>query len=381
MISGSFPPIQDGVGDYTGKLLEVMRRQFTADITLITTKTLIPSKLNSFLNDAKQMHTVTAWDFRSIRKIIRLIRRKRPHVVHIQYPALGYGRYPWVSFLPLVVRLMLPSTKVIATIHEFSGRSLSGKLRTIPLIVFSHRVIVVTSEYYNDIRRFWPQAVKKLVEIPVGSNITPPEEIDGEELKKLRDTLGFNAEDIVVCYFGVVRPRKGLETLLGAFRLVKAPNPQTKLLIAGHVKDEEYKAQLLFRYSAEPAVIKSIHFTGSCPSNLVSKYLMLADICVLPFDDGVTSKRSSFICAMQHGLPTITTWSKHMPSGLVDRHNVILVRPKDEKALAEAIIEIASNAALRATLSRNAREFGTRFSWEAIAEKTWAVYREVCSSS
>ncbi len=41
MISGSYPPMKDGVGDYTQRLFSVLKRKFEEpNIFLITTKTV-----------------------------------------------------------------------------------------------------------------------------------------------------------------------------------------------------------------------------------------------------------------------------------------------------------------------------------------------------
>jgi glycosyltransferase involved in cell wall biosynthesis len=234
-------------------------------------------------------------------------------------------------------------------------------------------VIIVSSKYRRDISRFWPPAKRKLVDIPVGANITPsPDLCDG--LEQLRSTLSFGKEDIVACYFGVVRPGKGIETLLKAFRHVQVRSAKVKLLVVGHIQDESYYDRVVSPLIAQLKVPEDVIFTGSCPPELVSRYLALADLCVLPFDDGVTAKRGSFVCALQHGLPIITTKSEHPPVGLIDRHNAILVEPGDVEALADAIVELAENEDLRARLSSGALVLAKQFDWASIARQTWGVY-------
>jgi glycosyltransferase involved in cell wall biosynthesis len=56
---------------------------------------------------------------------------------------------------------------------------------------------------------------------------------------------------------------------------------------------------------------------------------------------------------------------------------VWLVPRQDPEALADAILRLAGDPALRERLARGARELGRTFQWAQIAQDTQEVYRVV----
>ena len=77
--------------------------------------------------------------------------------------------------------------------------------------------------------------------------------------------------------------------------------------------------------------------------------------------------------AMQCGAPVICSNSSSLPE--VAGNAAILVDPKDEVALAEAIVGILSNPARRHELVALSIRQASRFSWESSAEKVAQAYR------
>jgi glycosyltransferase involved in cell wall biosynthesis len=143
----------------------------------------------------------------------------------------------------------------------------------------------------------------------------------------------------------------------------------------------------------ELGLSERVMWTGYTPQEEVSANLLASDICVLPYRDGASFRRGSFMAALVHGLPIITThcarlpksgrlWksavSPHLPR-LRDGENVLLVPPDDAAALAEAIARLADSPQLRQRLRQGAKELSKAFGWDSIAEKTLEVYHAVCA--
>jgi glycosyltransferase involved in cell wall biosynthesis len=57
----------------------------------------------------------------------------------------------------------------------------------------------------------------------------------------------------------------------------------------------------------------------------------------------------------------------------------VLVDPKNERAIAEALIRLDHDTALCAELREKGRARAAQFPWRRSAEKTLAMYREVAS--
>jgi len=185
--------------------------------------------------------------------------------------------------------------------------------------------------------------------------------------------LGLSDQDMVLAYFGYVYPMKGVETLLSAFGVLPV---STRLIMIGD-GDGEYLSKLR-ELSKQAGGSERVIWTGHCKpeEEFASLYLHAADICVLPFNDGVRLNNSSFAVAVSHGLPIVTTRGEFLEAPFLDGHNVRLCPPKDSGALATAIGELISSPATRQKLARGAREFAeSHFSWERVIESTLEVLR------
>jgi glycosyltransferase involved in cell wall biosynthesis len=190
--------------------------------------------------------------------------------------------------------------------------------------------------------------------------------------------LGFGDRDFVVAYFGVVYRSKGVETLLKAFQKVATQQPEVKLALIGgqaSVIDGSSYFQEIVELSRqlgiEEKMVAREYDWNSLDGSL---YLRAADICVLPFDNGVTLIRSSFAGAAAHGLPIITTRGNTLESPYVDGTNVLLCPPKDPESLAAAIDLVISNPELRQRLADGASEMARElFSWDKVIDRTIAA--------
>jgi len=371
IVSGSYPPMEDGVSDYTHILFFALKQKLKS-VFLVTTRTSISKEET----ERGVFGVVEKWSFRALLDIVKRIQKAKPAIVHFQYPDNAYGRRPAANFLPVVLRIVLPKIKIVSTIHEFSNRTLKGKLRLLISIAASHKIIIVNKEYERDIKRYWPFMNGRSIHIPVGSNISLPLESDKGEMCRLRNTLGIGENDPVISYFGIIRRGKGLELLLEAFHQVLQKRSNAKLLLVGQIRAEYYE-QSLKKIIESRRLDSSVILTGACEHSEISQYLGLATMCVLPFEDGVSTKRTSFVTSLQHKLPTITTEGEFLPDGLINYKNVILVKYGDEKVLASKMTELIENEELRNNLRSNAQEVLKNYSWDSIIEKTVNVYRSL----
>jgi glycosyltransferase involved in cell wall biosynthesis len=82
--------------------------------------------------------------------------------------------------------------------------------------------------------------------------------------------------------------------------------------------------------------------------------------------------------AMAHGLPVVATRAGGIPDKVRDGETGRLVEPGDVTALAEAIAELAGDAARARALGGRGRERAlAEFSWPGLAARTVALYEEL----
>ncbi len=71
----------------------------------------------------------------------------------------------------------------------------------------------------------------------------------------------------------------------------------------------------------------------------------------------------------------ITTAPRIHLQELLPEQNVVLVAPGQAEEIVEAVVRVANHAGLRTRLGEGARKLSEIFRWEAIAQKTLAVYQ------
>lgn len=119
-----------------------------------------------------------------------------------------------------------------------------------------------------------------------------------------------------------------------------------------------------------------VFWVGGVAPEKVSVYYTAADFFAL------TSKYENFslatIEAMAHGLPVIGTQVGFLQQIISESQAGMLVPANDENALSEAILTLARNQQLRATLSAKARMFTSQMDWEHTATRVWELLCSVC---
>lgn len=162
--------------------------------------------------------------------------------------------------------------------------------------------------------------------------------------------------------------QKGLHNLLHAAALAIHQNPKLLFIFAG---DGEERNELI-KLSAELGIGKNIIFTGFIRGKRLRDIYSLSDIFVMssvsePF--GLTALE-----AAHHGDALILT----KQSGVSE---IIWSAMKydywDERKLADEILAIANNHALRQTLQDNVKQEYCKISWDQVAKKCMKIYNNV----
>lgn len=385
-ITGEFPPMEGGVGDYTRELALAMAAQ-GAEVCVTT----LSQAAGADFPPLKVYPTVKKWGWGSWGKILEVIRREKPHVLHIQYQAAAYRMHPAINLLPWYLRLMPNRPLILTTFHDLRVPYLfpkAGILREWAITCMGlgcDAVIVTNVEDLLTLRRRFENcrllSPPPIHHIPIGSNIRP-ELPPNYQRDQWRARWSVAKEDILLAHFGFLNETKGVETLVKALhQLVKMGYPVKLLMVGGETGSSdptnvEY-ARRIKALIEELGLEDRVKWTGYTSPEEVSANLMASDICVLPYRDGVSLRRGSLHAALIHGLPIISTYPRVFVEELVDGENIKLVAPDDPEDIANAVIELGRNPALRQKLGEGARRLSTKFGWEGIARETLRVYESL----
>lgn len=156
--------------------------------------------------------------------------------------------------------------------------------------------------------------------------------------------LGIPEGDTAIGFLGSFTARKGLRELALAWRRISAVLPRAHLVLCGKGGMEEELRSLL---SAAPRV----HWLGYRRD--VPQILRALDLLVLP--SYVEGAPNVVLEAMSAGTTVVATAVSGTPELVRDRVEALLVPPRDEGALAGAMIEAASNPGLRSGMADAAK--------------------------
>jgi glycosyltransferase involved in cell wall biosynthesis len=235
------------------------------------------------------------------------------------------------------------------------------------LLAWGSNTLSVTAGEWK--RRFERMGIEKGVEmIPVGSNI-PVTTISEEERARLRKSLLGTSDGLLVGGFGGQQHRD-MPALLYGLRELKRQGPVKLVWIGGGRPDDRYRVSLERAMHASDLDENDVEWTGVLPHPQVSRTLSACDVMTLPFVDGCSTRRTSAVTALQHGLPLLTTSSTRPEPWFVHGQNVHLVPIGDGQALADGLVELARKPELRARLAKGARAlYEAHFAWDVIARQ------------
>lgn len=382
LISGEFPPMVGGLGDYTDCLASGLQAA-GVQVSVFTSAhaTGLSGEKTFAVNPA-----ILRWRLGSWRAVRREVAAGAPDVVHIQYQSAAYELHPAINLLPRVLRLSGSRAALAVTFHDLRVPYVfpkAGPLRNwmVAELARSCDLAICTNEEDLSTTSRWGLGSRARM-IPIGSNIPVVDSSRRRVSESGSDP--YSGPAIVVGYFGLLNQSKGLEVLLRAYRVLHRRGLQMRLLIAGAgLGDSDPTNQAYARrikgLVAELDLGDSVHWTGPLSASKTSASLREMDICILPYLDGASFRRGTLMAALAHGLPIITTCPSYQPKAtarLSDGENCRLVAPGDVGALAEAIEELACSASRRESLSQGALELSRHFSWEGIVRETIVAYEQ-----
>ncbi len=385
-LTGEYPPMQGGIADHTAHLAQYLIEQGLDTCILTSYKASANSQSPiSNLQSPAIYPIITDWGWRCWRQIGRFLAEQRPDVLHIQYQAAAFDLGGWVNWLPWWLRRGRDRPPVAVTFHDLRIPYLfpkAGPLRWRSILALARHadgVIVTNVEDEQTLRKYQISNTKSQISrIPLGSNVEacPPADYDRG---RWRARLGLRDNALLLAYFGFLNESKGGEDLILALDwLVQQGYNAHLLMIGGQVGDVDptnaaYADRIRSLVQAR-GLAKRVQWTGYTLPEEVSANLLAADAVVMPYRDGASFRRTTFIAALRHGCPVITTYPAVPLPELHDGDNVLLVSPRDSKGLADAAARLIGDPPLRTRLAAGAAALGQTFDWPTIARQTAAVY-------
>jgi glycosyltransferase involved in cell wall biosynthesis len=381
-LTGEYPPMQGGIADHTAHLAAHLAPLGVAS-TILISRRWQPAVHPSPLATSPVHALLPNWGWGCWPAVAGYLQRHRPDVLHIQYQAAAFELRGWINGLPWYLKKRGITTRLVTTFHDLRVPYIfpkAGPLRRraiIALARYSDAVICTNRADLDELRQALPDQCLSL--IPLGSNIEPQPPPDFERAA-WRAKYQADEQTLLLAYFGFLNESKGGEELIEALALLRGQGIAARLLlIGGDVGDADPTnvayAERVRALIARRGLSDVVHFTGYTTLAEVSANLLVADVVVMPYRDGVSFRRTTLIAALRHGCPVVSTTPAAPLPEIVPDDNMVLAPPGDAAGLAGAIAPLAGDAARRAKLSAGAAALGRRFEWEQIAAKTLKLYR------
>jgi D-inositol-3-phosphate glycosyltransferase len=313
-------------------------------------------------------------------RLARYVASRKPRVLHI----LWNNRFEYFDRTFFMMYYKVLGNKIALTAHNVNQARRDANdslLNRLTLKIQYHLVdhIFVHTQKMKDelIADFGVrEGAVTVIRHPI-NNAFPDTALSCAEAKQ---KLGLKEKEKAVLFLGRLRPYKGLEYLLSAFKLLAAEGADYRLIVAGEPKkgSEEYLDQVL-RVIAQDfhpqSVILKIEFI---PDDQIELYLKAADVMVLPykeiFQSGILFLGYSF------GLPVIATDVGSFGEEIIAGKTGFLCKPGDPVDLAKCIDTYFASD-LYQELSVRRRELkeyaNANHSWAAVADLTCKAYANI----
>jgi len=382
MVVGSYPPMPCGVGDYAAILCRHIATQ-GLKIHVITSTGAAngPPPPRGVTVHADQ----PGWSMWRLGKLTGKLKEIRPDVVHIQYPAAGFGKGLGPAFLPSRLAAASFYPPVVATIHEYR---ISHYLRRMATKALAHdsEGLIFPCRFERDIFFKMNRSIERMDKpsrvIPVGPSLPPSprmsDEMRDERRSARRREWGIYDDSPIFFHFGLPSPSKGIDDILLALGRLSREDFDHHLVIAGRFEPEADSFHRFLRsITMKLGLMPSTTFLGMVPPEEVADIMNACDVGLFPFRDGVSLRRTSWIAAIMEDMPTVTTEPVQELPGLVESTNVRIVPRRNISALATAILEIGSNPRILQNMRAGESPLKSRFSWPDIASRTIDFYQLV----
>lgn len=397
VISATFPPVRSGGADFALRLCQHLARA-GCEVDVAT------SRIRGVARDpAVRVHPIMdRWAWREWPRLARLARHCRPDVINLHFVGHVYHDEPMVTFAPFLLKKLLPGVRMVTHIENAYGirftpqRPAGRAARKLlelsagiskrdfefgTILRSSDRVIVLSDAHRLALEDHLPGVSTKTLLLPPPPIIVMSQGEDGSARKHGREMLGVRPDALLLAYFGYIYPGKGIETLLESFTLLqRPPERDLKLVLIGGASHfggaEPYLEQLQSRAQAL-GIARDLIWTGyyDTGSEQASLWLRAADVCVLPFDQGVFLNNSSFAAAAAHALPIVTTRGEVTEPAFEDGENLMLAPPQEPRALAKAIQSLLDDPEKRQKLGQGAAKMAARwFNWDENIKRTLEVF-------
>lgn len=169
-------------------------------------------------------------------------------------------------------------------------------------------------------------------------------------------------------FVGRPEKRKGLKYALRAFRRIHEADPHSRLIVVGGGSFKRYERIV------EPG--ENVVFRSNVPYAELPRYHRSAHVFCSPAT-GNESQGIALMEAMAARLPVVASNIEGFAGVITNEVNGLLVPPKDDVALANAVLRLRDDPNLHEKLAGQGQAQAAHYSWENVARRVMAYYERL----
>jgi phosphatidylinositol alpha-mannosyltransferase len=288
----------------------------------------------------------------------RILAEEQFDVVHVHEPLVSFMTIQFLRFSNAInVGTFHAARESGARLYTYTRRLLKTCFRRLDgKIAVSQAAAALIAPHFPGYYNIIPNGVE--IE-RFGANLEPIPELDDGMINILS--------------VGRLEKRKGQRYLLRAFARVKALRPEARLVIVGGYGERQRRA---YESWVRENGLRDVVFAGYVPDAELPRYHRSADIFCAP-NTGNESQGIVLLEGMAAGCPVVASNIGGFAGVLTHGVEGLLVPPKDNDALAVALLQLVDNAPLRARMGAAGRERAQHFSWEQVSQRVLSYYERL----
>ncbi len=294
--------------------------------------------------------------------LVRLMEAEGPFdVVYERYSLWSYAGIVWAkqTGIPTILEVNAPLPEEQRRYRQLVLETEAFQVLD-QLLIHADILVAVSDGVKHWLNTFAPSRGK----VHVVANGVDPARFRAHHTRSGRGlTLGF---------VGTLKPWHGLHILIDAFILLRHENYDVTLSVIGHGPESIPMREKL----AQAGLLAFADFHGAVAPSQVPALLEQVDIGIAPYPqfDNFYFSPLKIYEYMAAGLPVITSRTGHLAELVKDRLTGLLVEPESPQALADAVIELYNDPALRKRLGQAGRQRAEKYhSWERVVRHIWQL--------
>lgn len=308
-----------------------------------------------------------------------IVSRRKSHeknIVHIQWSTILYGSaFALKSLVSLVINTVVAiilkifyKTRFVWTVHNFYAHDYNhpiiDRIGRASVLFVSNAIVTQQEKTFRDYKNRYPN--KNIQYIPHGNYIDAYGPII-ERDHKLRESFGFDRNDIVLISLGAIKRYKLNEKIIESVIKARRHNLKIKLLIVGK-GENDYVDFLKDMVKGNNGVVVTNYFVKN---EDIPKYLSIADYSIFYYDQSEMTS-GGIILSLSYGVPVI---SRNIPGAEMITGKSGLIFNDDDQ-----LGEILSNIKLL-DKSYNSKddiiESVRNNSWDRVASNLLEIYKNI----